>query len=498
MKLEKYINQLQGIERFGNGNPEIESITFDSRKAAKGVIFVAMQGTNSNGHDFIPAAIEAGAPVIVCEKIPEGIFPNTTFLKVKNSAETLGYLANIYYNYPSHKLELVGVTGTNGKTTIATLLYRLALEMGYKAGLISTIANYINGKKFETNLTTPDALILNSLMSQMIDQGCDYCFMEASSHAIAQKRITGLKFRGGVFTNLSHDHLDYHGTFDNYLKTKKSFFDNLEKEAFALVNLDDRNGEVMIQNTKAQKYTYSIREIADFKTKIIESIPEGMALEIAGKELWTPLIGKFNVSNLTAIYGVAELLGWEKDEIIVKMSKLTSVEGRCQTIRSDNGITAIVDYAHTPDALKNIIETLNMIRKGGERLIIVVGAGGNRDVSKRPEMAQEAVNGCDTVILTSDNPRFENPEDIINQMFEGIGNADLNKVLKITDRREAIRTACTLAKKGDFILVAGKGHETYQEIKGIKYPFDDREIINDFFEKSKNISHSNNSIIHNS
>ena len=482
MKLEQYINKISILNRLGEGNPEISEIAFDSRKAGKGVLFVAIKGTKSDGHDFIPSVIEAGTPVIVCENLPVGNFPDTIFLKVADSAETLGLLADAHFGHPSQELELVGVTGTNGKTTIATLLYRLAKELGYKAGLCSTIANYIDDEKIATSLTTPDVLTLNSLMRQMVDAGCDYCFMEVSSHSIVQKRITGLKFKGGIFTNLTHDHLDYHGTFAEYLKAKKTFFDELEKDAFALVNIDDKNGEVMTQNSKSQKYTYSLRGMADFRAKIIESMPEGMQLEILGHELWTPLIGKFNASNLVAVYGAAELLGWNSDEILIKISALKSVDGRFETIRSESGVVAIVDYAHTPDALKNVIEAINTVQKGGGRLIVVVGAGGDRDPLKRPVMAQEAVNGADMVILTSDNPRSENPEDIINQMLAGVSRISQYKVLSIVNRREAIRTACTLANKGDIILVAGKGHETYQEINGIKHHFDDREIIKDFFQ----------------
>ena len=458
-----------------NINPE--AITFNSREAGKGVLFVAIKGTKSDGHDYILKAIEAGSPVIVCEKIPEGNFPNTEFIKVKNSAEALGYIADNHYGNPSSQMDLVGVTGTNGKTTVATLLYNLAMEMGYKAGLFSTVAIYINGEKLETGHTTPDAITLNKIMRQMVDAGCQYCFMEVSSHAVVQKRITGLKFKGAIFTNLTHDHLDYHGTFDAYRDAKKEFFDELGKEAFALVNIDDKNGNVMIQNSKAQKYSYSLREMADFKIKIVENTKEGMLLNVKGQELWTQLLGKFNASNLAAVYGTAELLKWNKEDVLINMSKLKSVDGRVETIQINNGATAIVDYAHTPDALKNIIEAVNSFRKKGNKLIVVVGAGGNRDTSKRPEMTKEALKGSDIVILTSDNPRNENPEDIINQMLEGVMPNEKNKVLSIVNRCEAIRTACLMADKDDIVLVAGKGHETYQEINGVKYAFDDREVI---------------------
>ena len=482
MKLDEYLIKISVIERFGDENPEIKSITFNSGEAGKNVLFVAVKGTKHDGHDFISSAIDAGSPVIVCESVPKGYFPDTVFLKVKNSSETLGLLANIHYGNPSEKLELVGVTGTNGKTTIATLLYRLAKEMGYKSGLCSTIANYIDNEKSETTHTTPDILTLNSLMHKMVEKGCQYCFMEVSSHSVVQKRISGLKFRGGIFTNLTHDHLDYHGTFDEYLKAKKGFFDSLGKDAFALVNVDDRNGEVMVQNSKARKYTYSIREMADFKTKIVECSPEGMQLDIKRHEVWTPFIGKFNASNLTAVYAAAELLGWEHEEVLKNISKLTPVDGRFETIRSKNGVVAIVDYAHTPDALKNVIEAINSIRQSSGKFIAVVGAGGDRDPLKRPVMAKEAVNGSDLVILTSDNPRSENPDDIIKQMLEGVNKSESHKVLSISNRKEAIRTACLMANKGDIILVAGKGHETYQEINGIKHHFDDREVIREIFE----------------
>jgi UDP-N-acetylmuramoyl-L-alanyl-D-glutamate--2,6-diaminopimelate ligase len=395
----------------------------------------------------------------------------------------LGLLAAVRYNNPSRQLQLVGVTGTNGKTTIATLLYRLALEMGCKAGLCSTVANYVNLQRIETNLTTPDAITLQKLMRQMVDEGCQYCFMEVSSHAVDQKRIAGLDFVGGIFTNLTHDHLDYHITFDAYLKAKKGFFDALASDAFALTNIDDKNGLVMLQNCKANKKSYSLREMADFKVKVIESLFEGMHLEINNKELWTPFIGKFNASNLVAVHGAAILLGWNAEEVLINLSKLSPVDGRFETIRSKTGVTAVVDYAHTPDAIKNVIEAINQIRQVGNELITVVGAGGDRDPSKRPIMAAEAVRASSKVILTSDNPRSEEPDKIIEQMMEGVKFADRIKVLCITNRREAIRTACSMAKKGDVVLVAGKGHETYQDVKGVKSHFDDREIVKEFFEQ---------------
>jgi UDP-N-acetylmuramoyl-L-alanyl-D-glutamate--2,6-diaminopimelate ligase len=402
---------------------------------------------------------------------------------VADASLALGWLADFHYDYPSKQLKLVGVTGTNGKTTVATLLHRLAGEMGYKAGLCSTVANFVNQMAIAATHTTPDALTMQGLLRQMVDAGCEYCFMEVSSHSVVQNRIAGLRFAGGIFTNITHDHLDYHVTFDAYLKAKKGFFDGLEKEGFALVNADDKNGAVMLQNCKAVHKTFSLREIADFRVKVIESLFEGMHLEINGKELWTPFIGRFNAANLVAVYGAALLLNWKQDEVLISLSKLLPVDGRFETIRSRTGITAVVDYAHTPDALQNVLEALNQIRQSENDLITVVGAGGDRDPYKRPIMAAEAVKGSTKVILTADNPRSEDPETIIEQMMEGVEFNERIKVISITNRKEAIRTACSMAKKGDVILVAGKGHETYQEVKGVRSHFDDREIIRDFFEQ---------------
>jgi UDP-N-acetylmuramoyl-L-alanyl-D-glutamate--2,6-diaminopimelate ligase len=481
--LEKYIGALKVVEKKGNGNPLISGIAFDSRQAGPGVVFLAAKGTKTDGHAFIEAAIKAGSPVIVCEEMPESSHSEVIYIQVPDSAEALGALAAVFYEYPARELKIVGVTGTNGKTTIATLLYKLALEMGYKAGLCSTVANYINNLKIETSHTTPDALTLQKLMRAMVDDGCAYCFMEVSSHAVDQKRIAGLNFTGAIFTNLTHDHLDYHKTFDAYLKAKKAFFDGLDKDAFSLTNLDDKNGLVMIQNCKGHNHSYSLREMADFRVRIIETLFEGMHLEVNNREMWTPFLGRFNASNLAAVYGAAILLGWDEEEALLKLSTLSSVDGRFETIRSSNGIAAVVDYAHTPDALKNVLEAINQIRKPGNELITVVGAGGDRDPFKRPIMAAEAVKGSTRVILTSDNPRSEEPETIIAQMMEGVQFKDRIKVLAITNRREAIRTACSLAKRGDIILVAGKGHETYQDVKGVKHHFDDREIIREFFDQ---------------
>ena len=482
-QLSQYINSLQVIAKTGNDNPQITGITFDSRQAGPGIIFVATKGTKVDGHTFIDQAVMARSPAIVCEVMPEKAYPGVVLIQVPDSAEALGFLAGVHYDFPDRQLRLVGVTGTNGKTTIATLLYKLALEMGFKSGLCSTVANYVNERRIETSHTTPDSLTLQRLMHEMVEEGCTYCFMEVSSHSVDQKRIAGLNFTGGIFTNLTHDHLDYHQTFDAYLKAKKGFFDGLNREAFALVNIDDKNGLVMVQNCKAKNYTYSVREMADFRIRIIESLFEGMQLDVNGRELWTPFIGRFNASNLAAVFGAALLLGWDDEQVLTGLSKLNPVDGRFETIRSKTGITAVVDYAHTPDALQNVLEAINQIRKPGNELIAVVGAGGDRDPFKRPVMAAEAVKGSSRVILTSDNPRSEDPEAIIAQMMEGVAFKDRIKVLAITNRKEAIRTACSLAKKGDIILVAGKGHETYQEIKGVKHHFDDREIIREFFEQ---------------
>ncbi len=482
-QLKEYLQGQDVLEIIGTGNPEISAITFDSRQAAEGYIFVAMRGTKVDGHAFIPKATSGGCQVVVCEELPAETIDEVVYLRVADTSIALGWLAASHYGYPSRQLKLVGVTGTNGKTTVATLLHRLAGELGYKAGLCSTVANYVDQTAIAATHTTPDALTLQGLFRQMVDAGCAYCFMEVSSHAVVQNRIAGLKFAGGVFTNITHDHLDYHVTFDAYLKAKKGFFDGLEKDAFALVNADDKNGSVMLQNCKALHKTFSLREMADYRVKVIESLFEGMHLEMNGKELWTPFIGRFNAANLVAVYGAALLLNWDPEEVLTSISKLLPVDGRFETIRSRTGITAVVDYAHTPDALQNVLEALNQIRQSENDLITVVGTGGDRDPYKRPIMAAEAVKSSTKVILTADNPRSEDPEAIIEQMMEGVAFNDRIKVISITNRKEAIRTACSMAKKGDVILVAGKGHETYQEVKGVRTHFDDREIIRDFFEQ---------------
>ena len=466
----------------GNTDLVINSVEFDSRKVVKGSLFVAVKGYNTDGHKFIGSAVDSGAIAIICEELPENTSDGICWIRTSDSAKALGEAASNFFNNPSHSLKLVGVTGTNGKTTIATLLYNMFTKLGYKCGLFSTVCNYINGKELPATHTTPDPVQLNMILAEMVSEGCDYAFMEVSSHSADQKRIAGLRFAGGIFTNLTHDHLDYHKTFDNYLAAKKSFFDSLPPSAFALVNIDDRNGKVMIQNCKASHNTFSVRSMADFRCTLLEQGFTGMALKMDGEEVWTRFIGDFNASNLLAVYAASSLLGADKKEILTVLSNLTPVSGRLEVIKSNDGISGIVDYAHTPDALLNVIETINKIRQGGVQLITLVGAGGDRDRTKRPKMAAIAAEGSNKVILTSDNPRSEVPEAIIEEMFTGV-TADLRrKTLKITDRREAIKTAVMLASPGDVILIAGKGHENYQEIKGVKYHFDDREELRMAFE----------------
>ena len=460
---------------------EIDNIQFDSRKVENGSVFVATRGTASDGHQYIPMAIEKGAVAVVCEEIPAEINPNVTYIKVDNSSDALGKMASAWYDFPSSKMILVGVTGTNGKTTIATLLYQLFRQLGHKSGLLSTVCNYVDDLAVEATHTTPDALALNELLKQMVDAGCEYAFMEVSSHSVDQRRIAGLEFDGGVFTNITRDHIDYHLTFENYLKAKKQFFDELSTNAFALTNADDKNGLVMLQNSKAKKYTYSLRSMADFKTRILEHGFEGMLLDMNDKEVNVSFIGKFNASNLSAVFGTAVLLEQDEMEVLRIISSLHSVSGRFETLHAPLGYTAIVDYAHTPDALNNVIGTINQILQGNGRLITVVGCGGNRDKGKRPMMAREAVNGSWKAILTSDNPRFEEPQDILNDMLAGLDVVDKAKSLTIVDRKEAIRTACALAQPGDVVLVAGKGHEDYQIIQGVKHHFDDKEIVRECF-----------------
>ena len=476
-KINDILKNCKVTEVIGKDDRLVASLAFDSRKCSDDVAFFALKGTQVDGHDFIGKALELNCKVIVCERLPEMLADDVTYYVVENSAEALGYAASEFYGRPSKKLRLVGVTGTNGKTTIATLLYRLFYNAGYPCGLLSTIENRINNTVVPSTHTTGDQLQINEMLSRMVEAGCEYAFMEVSSHAIDQDRIAGLHFEGGIFTNLTHDHLDYHKTVAAYRDAKKKFFDNLPSSAFALTNLDDRNGMVMLQNTKAKKQTYSLRTDADFKGVVMESYFDGMELKINRNNISTFLVGKFNVSNLLAIYGAASLLGMSDDDLLKEISKLQSAPGRFQMVHSDSGVVGIVDYAHTPDALKNVLDTINEIRTHNETLITVAGAGGNRDAAKRPEMAAAAVMRSDRLIITSDNPRFEEPEEIIRQMREGVGGEYYNKVLCITDRREAIRTAAALAKKGDIILVAGKGHENYQEIKGVRHHFDDVEEL---------------------
>ena len=481
MKLSELLKNVETLNIVGDAEVEITGVNIDSRRIEKGHLFVAIPGTVTDGHKFIPKAIELGAVAVLCENIPEEKAEGVTYIQVASTEDAVGKVATLFYGDPSRKLKLVGVTGTNGKTTIATLLYNMFRKFGHKCGLLSTVCNYIEGEAIPADHTTPDPIELNRLLAQMVEAGCEYAFMECSSHAIAQKRIGGLKFAGGLFTNLTRDHLDYHKTFENYRDAKKAFFDGLEKDAFAITNADDKNGMVMVQNCKAQIKTYSTRTMADFKAKIIECHFEGMYLEINGKEVGVQFIGKFNVSNLLAVYGAAVMLGKEPEDILLILSTLKSVNGRLEPIHSPEGYTAIVDYAHTPDALENVLNAIHEVLNGKGKVITVCGAGGNRDKGKRPLMAQEAVKQSDKVIITSDNPRFEEPQDIINDMLAGLDQKQMKKVLSIVDRREAIRTACMLAEKGDVILIAGKGHEDYQEIKGVKHHFDDKEVVRDIF-----------------
>ncbi len=483
-KIKDILANCNLMEIVGEKDVDVVDITFDSRKVSQGTLFFAVKGTQVDGHDYIDNAIEKGASVIVCEKLPRKKADNVTYVKVDNSAYVLGVGASNFFANPSEKLKLVGVTGTNGKTTIATLLYRLFTEAGYPCGLLSTIENIVNRDVVPSTHTTPDPIELNTLLQQMVEKGCEYAFMEVSSHSVAQDRIAGLRFAGGIFTNLTHDHLDYHKTMANYRNAKKKFFDDLPQNAFALTNLDDKNGAYMLQNTKARKLSYALKHDADFKGVVMESHFEGMLLKVNGTEMFTQLVGGFNASNILAIYGAATALGFNRDELLVEISKLRGANGRFDMVHSEKGIVGIVDYAHTPDALENVLVTINDVRCHKETLITVVGCGGNRDTTKRPEMAAVAVKLSDRVILTSDNPRNEDPDKIIRQMKAGVPQEDQGKVLSITNRREAIRTAVALAKKGDIILLAGKGHENYQEINGVKNHFDDKEVLSEAFREA--------------
>ena len=481
MKLKELLKNVKTISIAGDADADITGVKIDSRQIEPGFLFVAIKGTQTDGHRFIPKAIELGARAILCEDLPEERTEGVTYVQVPSCESAVGPIATQFHGDPTSRLKLVGVTGTNGKTTIATLLYNMFRKMGHKCGLLSTVCNYIEGEAVPASHTTPDAIELNELLERMVAAGCEYVFMECSSHAIAQKRIGGLRFAGGMFTNLTRDHLDYHKTFENYRDAKKAFFDSLGKDAFAITNLDDKNGLVMVQNCKAQVKTYSIRQMADFRARIIECHFEGMYLDIDGREVGVQFIGKFNVSNLLCVYAAAVMLGKQPEDILLVMSTLKSVAGRLEPIRSSEGVTAIVDYAHTPDALENVLKAIHEVLNGQGRVITVCGAGGNRDKGKRPLMAQEAVRQSDRVIITSDNPRFEEPQDIINDMLAGLDAKQMKKVVSIVDRREAIRTATMLAQKGDVILIAGKGHEDYQEVKGVKHHFDDREVVRECF-----------------
>ncbi|PDP60632.1 UDP-N-acetylmuramoyl-L-alanyl-D-glutamate--2,6-diaminopimelate ligase [Prevotella intermedia] len=483
MKLNDLLKNIKPLNIVGNTDKDIKGINIDSRKIEQGHLFVAMKGTQTDGHKFIEKAIELGASAVLLEDMPaETAEKDITYIQVKSTEDAVGKVATTFYGDPSHQLKLVGVTGTNGKTTVATLLYNMFRKFGHKVGLLSTVCNYIDDKEVPASHTTPDPIELNALLARMVAEGCEYAFMECSSHAIHQRRIGGLKFAGGLFTNLTRDHLDYHKTFENYRDAKKMFFDDLSKDAFAIINADDKNGMVMVQNCKAKIKTYSTKRMADFRARILECHFEGMYLEVDGKEVGVQFIGKFNVSNLLAVYGTAIMLGKKAEEILVALSTLKNVNGRLEPIASPEGYTAIVDYAHTPDALENVLMAIHEVLDGkGGNVFTVCGAGGNRDKGKRPLMALEAVKRSDKVILTSDNPRNEDPQAIIDDMLAGLDTTQKKKVLSITDRKEAIRTACMMAQKGDVILIAGKGHETYQEINGVKHHFDDHEVVREIF-----------------
>lgn len=481
MTIKQLIEETHPLQIVGNPDAEVCGIEIDSRKVESGFVFVAMRGTQVDGHQFIAKAQEQGAAAIVCETLPDTLQNGVVYVQYPNTEVVVGTLATRFFGNPTRRMKLVGVTGTNGKTTIATLLYEMFRRFGYKVGLCSTVCNYIDGVAIPTEVTTPDPITLNRLLGRMADEGCDYAFMEVSSHAVSQQRIGGLTFAGGIFTNLTRDHLDYHKTFEAYRDAKKGFFDILPKEAFALINADDRNGLFMLQNTKATKKTYAQRTATDFKGRILEESFEGMALLMDEREVSVQFVGQFNVSNLLAVYGAAVMLGHEPDEVLVALSAMKPVNGRFEAIRSNTGVTAIVDYAHTPDALANVLGTINEVLKGRGQCWTVCGAGGNRDKGKRPLMAQEAVRQSNRVIITSDNPRFEDPQEIINDMLAGLSDEERRMVLSIVDRREAIRTACMMAQPGDVILVAGKGHEDYQIIQGVKHHFDDHEVIRECF-----------------
>ena len=481
MKLSQLLSSIQPLAVVGSHDAEVVQLCLDSRKVSTGSLFFAVKGASTDGHQYIPTAVAAGASVVVCQQMPEELANGVTYVQVADSELAVGLVAHAFYGRPSEHLTLVGVTGTNGKTTIATLLYKTFLALGYRAGLLSTVCNYVCDKPYPTDHTTPDPITLNAMLAEMVAAGCDYAFMEVSSHSVVQRRIAGLTFAGGIFTNLTRDHLDYHKTFEAYRDAKKAFFDQLPQSAFAVVNADDKNGLFMVQNTKAKVLTYSLRSMADYRARIMEESFDGMNLQMDGKEVFVQFIGRFNVSNLLAVYASACALGQKPDEVLLTMSTLHPVNGRFEAIRSQNGVTAIVDYAHTPDALDNVLQTINEILKAHAQCITVCGAGGNRDKGKRPLMAQSAVRASSRVIITSDNPRNEEPQDIINDMLNGLNAEEMSKVVSIVDRREAIRTACMMAQPGDVILIAGKGHEDYQEVRGVKHHFDDHEVVREAF-----------------
>lgn len=483
MKLAEVLHKIPTLSVHGQIEKSISKITFDSRQVIPDSLFVAIGGTQVDGHSFIPKAIELGATVIVCEKIPEELEPKVTYIQVDNAARIMGFMASNYYACPSAQLNLVGVTGTNGKTSIATILFRLFRSLGYKCGLLSTVQNQIDDEIIPSTHTTPDSIKINELLSEMVSKGVQYCFMEVSSHSVVQERIAGLSFKGGIFTNLTHDHLDFHGTVDNYIAAKKGFFDQLPKGTFAIINDDDRTGKVMLQNTKANKYTYALVNIADFKGKVLECNLNGLHMEIDNQEVWFKLIGSFNAYNLLAVYATACLLGEDKNEVLMQLSNIKPPSGRFEQITSTNNIVAIVDYAHTPDALENVLETIVDLRKENQQIITLVGCGGNRDPFKRPIMAEIACKYSDKVILTSDNPRNEDPKEILLQMQKGVSITHTKKTQTIEDRKQAIQMAVSMANPNDIILIAGKGHETYQEIKGIKYHFDDKEEVQLAFDQ---------------
>lgn len=483
MPLKDILHGIPVQQVVGNLNVSIDQLGFDSRKAGANSLFVAIRGVHTDGHRYISDVIAQGAIAVLCETLPESTNDDVTYIQVADTAFALGVSAANYYGNPSRKLKLVGVTGTNGKTTVATLLYKLFRELGYEAGLLSTVENRVGDRVLAATHTTPDPVALNALMNEMVDGGCDYCFMEVSSHAVAQQRIAGLNFAGGIFTNITHDHLDFHGTFDAYIKAKKTFFDGLDRYAFALTNADDKNGEVMLQNTFAHKRAYGLTHMADFKAKVIESHFDGMLLQLDGHEVWVKLVGGFNAYNILAVYGAAILLEQETVKVLTALSNLSGAEGRFDITISKTGVIGIVDYAHTPDAVKNVLETIRGLRKNGEQIITVLGCGGDRDKTKRPEMAAVAVGQSDKLIITSDNPRTEDPLQIIREMEAGISEKDRRSVFSIADRKEAIRAACHLAQPGDIVLVAGKGHEKYQEINGVRHEFDDKAVLANAFNE---------------